>query len=105
MFWAGGELSVGRMDLFMVQHVRHAEHLDGRPVEHFDSDGDINFDENEGDSSNILGIFSFEQAALNRIETAKTEPGFRNERECFSVAPHTLDEPLLVGGVWVYDVE
>jgi hypothetical protein len=93
------------MDLFMAQHVRHAEYVDGRPTVHFDEDGDIAFDENEGDCLNILGIFSSERGALDRIEFAKSEPGFRDEPECFYVAPYTLDEPLLVGGVFVYDVD
>lgn len=89
----------------MVQHVRHAEYEDGRAIEHFDSDGDIIFDENEGDRLNILGIFSSERTALERIASAKSEPGFRDEPECFYVAPYTLDEPLLVGGVFVHEVD
>jgi len=93
------------MAVFLVWHVRHAEYVDGRPIEHFDADGDIIFDENAGDCLNILGIFTSEAGARARIDLAKTEPGFEDEPECFSVAPYTLDEPLLVGGVHVYEVE
>ena len=93
------------MNVFLLWHVRHAEYVDGRPTQHFDTDGDIIFDENARDSLNILGIFTSEAGAQARIDLAKIESGFKDEPECFSVAPYTLDEPLLVGGIHVYEID
>lgn len=86
------------MDVYLVWHVHHAAFADGSPTEHFDEDGDLIVEEDEGDDLKILGVFASREAADQRIELARTESGFRDEPECFYVATYQLDEPLWLDG-------
>lgn len=86
------------MDVFQVWHVRHAEFIDGRPTKHFDEDNELIIEEEEGDNLKVLGVYSSESDAHNRIDLARTEPGFAPEPECFYVAKYTLGEHLWVDG-------
>ncbi|MEU4426794.1 hypothetical protein AB0F81_39750 [Actinoplanes sp. NPDC024001] len=80
------------MDVYLVWHVRHAPFLDGRPTEHHGEDGDLVWDEEDGDDLKILGVYSTEQKAEERLVRARELPGFRDEPDCFLIAPYTLDE-------------
>ena len=71
---------------------------DGRPAEHFDAEGDLIIQEEDGDDLKILGIFSTQARADRRIELARSEPGFRDEPDCFYVSTYELDRHLWLDG-------
>jgi len=80
------------VDVYLVHHVRHAAFLDGRPTEHRGEDGELIWDEEDGDDLKFLGVFSTEAKAQRAIAYAQTQPGFRDEPDCFVVAEYTVDE-------------
>ncbi|MEV4277865.1 hypothetical protein [Actinoplanes xinjiangensis] len=80
------------MDVYLLWHVRHAPFLDDRPTEHRGEDGELNWDEEEGDDLKMLGAYSTEQKARERLVRARELPGFRDEPDCFLVDHHVLDE-------------
>jgi hypothetical protein len=80
------------VDVFLLRHVRHAPFLDARPTRHRGEDGELSWDEEEGDDLKILGVYSTEQKAQDRIVRARRLPGFRDEPDCFLVDAYTLDE-------------
>ena len=82
------------VDVFLLWHVRHARFLDGAPTQHRDQDGELTWDEEAGDDLKILGVYSTEQRAQDRIARARTLPGFRDEPDCFWVDRYTLDEDM-----------
>ena len=86
------------MDVFVVWHVRHATYVDGSPTQHRDEGGELAWDEEDGDNSKILGIFSSQERAAARIGLARSEPGFRHEPDCFLVDEYTVDEDCWTGG-------
>jgi hypothetical protein len=47
--------------------------------------------EEDGDDLKILGVYSTEQKAQDRIARARKLPGFRDEPDCFLVDAYTLD--------------
>ncbi|MCC8251078.1 DUF7336 domain-containing protein [Saccharothrix luteola] len=86
------------MQVFLLWHVRHARDLDGSPVEHVDGDGELTWDEWDGDDLKLLGVYSTESRARERIERAKSTPGFADEPDCFMVDPHEIDEDAWTEG-------
>ena len=80
------------MDIFLLWHVRHAPFPDGRPTRHRGEEGELEWDEEDGDDLKVLGVYSTEQKAQDRIVRAGTLPGFRDEPDCFLVDRYTLDE-------------
>ncbi|NES29198.1 hypothetical protein GCE86_18370 [Micromonospora terminaliae] len=79
------------MEVFLLWHVRHARWRDGRPTTHRDEAGELVWDEEDGDDLKLLGAYSSEGRARDRIARARTLPGFRDEPDCFFIAHHTLD--------------
>lgn len=88
----GSRLYGHHVDAFLLWHVRHATSLDGSPTTHRGKDGELVWDEGQGDDLKILGVYSTEQNARERIGRARKLPGFRDEPECFVVESYTLDE-------------
>ncbi|WP_426506360.1 hypothetical protein ACPPVO_50500 [Dactylosporangium sp. McL0621] len=86
------------MDVFLLWHVQHAPFLDGRPTEHCDENGVLVWHEEDGDDLKILGAYSTDQMARERIVRARTLPGFRDEPDCFYVGAYTLDEDQWTDG-------
>jgi hypothetical protein len=80
------------VDVYLLWHVRHAPFLDGRPTRHCDESGELDWGEQDGDDLKILGAYSTEQKAQDRIVRAQALPGFRDEPDCFFVDSYTLDE-------------
>jgi hypothetical protein len=80
------------VDVYLLWHVRHAPFLDGRPTEHRGEDDELIWDEEDGDDLKILGAYSGEQKAKERLVRARELPGFRDEPDCFLIDPYTLDE-------------
>jgi hypothetical protein len=58
------------MEVYMVQHVHHAAFIDGRPTEHTDEQGQLQWDEEDGDNIKVLGVFTTPELAQARIERA-----------------------------------
>jgi hypothetical protein len=84
--------SAGQSDVFLLWHVRHAGYLDGSPTAHRDDDGVLAWDEEDGDDVKLLGAYSTEALAADRIERARQLPGFRDEPGCFQVGRYTVDQ-------------
>ena len=80
-----------RMEVFLLHHINHAANPDGT-VDHVDDNGMLAWNEQEGDSLKLLGVYSSEQAARARIERARSKPGFDVEPDCFLVEGYLLDE-------------
>lgn len=79
------------MDVHLVHHIRHARNLDGSPIEHRDSDGELNFDDGYDDFK-IIGIYSSPEAAQGGINRARKLAGFQDEPDCFNIDRFTVDE-------------
>jgi hypothetical protein len=86
------------MEVFLLWHVRHARNLDGSPTAHRGEDGELIWDEEDGDDLKILGAYSTEQRAEERIERARWLPGFRDEPDCFHLDRYVLDEDRWTDG-------
>ncbi|CAM4508266.1 hypothetical protein NONI108955_38280 [Nocardia ninae] len=90
------------MDVYLLRHIRHALPLDGSPARHVDADGDLDWDDEEGDDIKLLGVYSTGQRAQERIREAKTLPGFRDEPECFHIARYEVDKDEWTSGYFTY---
>ena len=88
---------VARVEVFLLWHVRHARNLDGS-VEHVDEDGELSWDEEDGDDVKLLGVYSTDDRARERIERAKATPGFSDEPDCFVVDRYVVDEDTWAEG-------
>jgi hypothetical protein len=80
------------VEVFLLWHVRHARNLDGSPVDHVDEHGELSWDEEDGDDVKLLGVYSTESRAHDRIERARLTPGFSDEPDCFTVSRYVVDE-------------
>ncbi|CCH33872.1 hypothetical protein ABZ816_08615 [Actinosynnema sp. NPDC047251] len=85
------------MEVFLLWHVRHARNLDGS-IEHVDVGGALSWDEEEGDDVKLLGVYSTENRAHERIERARTTPGFADEPNCFMVERYVVDQDTWTEG-------
>ncbi|WP_019135302.1 hypothetical protein [Cellulomonas massiliensis] len=86
------------MDVYLVHHIHHAAFLDGSPTVHRGDDGELVWDEEDGDDLKMLGVFSSDAAAARAVDHARTLPGFRDEPDCFLVTPHTVDTAMWAEG-------
>lgn len=82
----------------MVWHIHHAKWIDGSPTEHFGDDGQLLIHERSGDDTKMLGVYATEEAAQARIDRARTQPGFKDEPECFLIDAATLGDDLWAEG-------
>jgi|SRR6478752_4993488 len=85
------------MDVFLLWHVRHAKNLDGSAIKHRDESGDLLIDE-ECDDIKILGVYSSEVSAIEAIDRARAQQGFRDEPDCFHTDCYTVGEDLWTEG-------
>lgn len=85
------------MDVFLLWHVRHARNPDGS-VDHLEEDGELWWDEEDGDDPKLLGVYSSEHPARDRIERAKLTAGFSDEPDCFLVDRQVVDRDLWTDG-------
>ncbi|MFJ9371586.1 hypothetical protein ACIRRA_45385 [Nocardia sp. NPDC101769] len=90
------------MDVYLLWHIHHARPLDGSPTRHVDDDGDLDWDEQEGDEVKFLGVYSTEQRAQERILEARTLPGFRDEPDCFHIDRYQVDKGHWTSGYFTY---
>ena len=84
-------------EVYILWHVRHAPNDDGS-VEHVDGDGELWWHEEDGDDLKILGVYSTEARARERIERARTTPGFADEPDCFMVDRRVVDRDAWTEG-------
>ena len=75
------------MDVYVLHHVSHAGNCDG--VHH--QDGEVRIDEQAGDDVKLLGCYSTEECAQERIDRARLLPGFAEEPDCFTVSRYVID--------------
>ncbi|WP_086828671.1 hypothetical protein [Allokutzneria sp. NRRL B-24872] len=90
------------MEVVLLWHVRHARNLDGS-IDHVDDEGELALDEEEGDDLKLLGVYSSERRAQERIERARELPGFADEPDCFFTSSCVVDEDQWADGfftVW-----
>jgi hypothetical protein len=76
--------------IYIVHHVQHMPEDDGS-VRH-DENGVVIWDEQAGDDVKILGRYTSEERARDRVEHARLLPGFLEEPDCFYVSECVLDE-------------
>ncbi len=76
------------MNVFLLQHVSHASNTDG--VHRVD--GEIRSDEQAGDNVKLLGCYSTEDLAHERIARARLSSGFIDEPDCFIVDRYVIDK-------------
>ncbi|MDX3191438.1 hypothetical protein PV458_23765 [Streptomyces sp. MN03-5084-2B] len=79
------------MEVFLLWHVRHVPGPDGS-VEHFGDGGELVWAEEDGDDLKLLGVYSTEHAARERLERAGSTPGFADEPDCFLVDRYVVDQ-------------
>ena len=82
------------MDVFLLHHVSHASNSDGVHRE----DGEVRIDEQAGDEVMLLGCYSTEEGANERITRARLLPGFADEPECFTINRHEVDRDAWTEG-------
>jgi hypothetical protein len=87
-----------RVDVFLLWHVRHAPFVDRRPTRHRAEEGQLTWDEEDGDDLKILGVYSTEQKARDRIVRARSLPGFRDEPDCFLIDHYAIDQDRWIDG-------
>lgn len=85
------------MEVFLLWHVHHAQDPDGVAV-HVDEDGELSWDEEDGDDVKLLGVYSTEDRARERIERARKTTGFSDEPDCFMVSRYAVDEDTWAEG-------
>ncbi len=90
------------VDVFLLYHVHHARLPDGSPTRHFDEDGELTWDEQEGDDVKLLGVYSTHERAQARIREARALPGFKDEPECFLIVRSEVDKDAWVEGYTTY---
>lgn len=81
---SGGEVHV-------LWHARHLAMEENGLITHLDPDGAIHSDEEEW---RIIGIYAAPADAEAQRESSRNLKGFRDESDCFEIAPLTLDEDL-----------
>ena len=92
------------MEVHILWHVRHAPNLDGLPVEHRESTGELLIDE-EFDDIKIVGVYSSEQVLEAATARTRLLDGFREEPDCFMSDTYTLDKDHWTDGFVSIPVE
>ncbi|MCG6499866.1 hypothetical protein [Kitasatospora sp. A2-31] len=79
------------MKVYPLWHISH-QNVAGPSDEtiHLD-DGGVFIDEQDGDDVKLLGIYSSEAAAEERMRRARLLPGFVDEPDCFQIGEYDLD--------------
>ena len=80
------------MEVYPLWHVHHAPTDDGSPVTHREEIGHLVWDEQEGDDLKLLGVYSTQALADERIGRARDSLGFRDEPDCFDVARYVVNQ-------------
>lgn len=88
------------MHVHLVWHVRHHTATGG--VVHT-RDGELSWDEAAGDDVKLLGVFSTRSLADERVTAARSQPGFRDEPDCFLIDAYRVDEPTWNEGFGAWD--
>lgn len=80
------------MKVYPLWHISHQNEAgpDDETI-HLD-DGSVFLDEQDGDDVKLLGIYSSEAVAEERIHRARLLPGFADEPDCFQIEEYELDE-------------
>ncbi|MFF4054268.1 hypothetical protein ACFYZ8_19095 [Streptomyces sp. NPDC001668] len=81
----------GLAKVYLLWHVHHQAEEDGE-VWHFTHPDDFWSDEEAGDDVKHLGTYSSRERAQERIERARTLPGFADEPNCFYIEEAVIDE-------------
>jgi hypothetical protein len=79
------------VDVFLLYHVHHRYLAEDGTVLHRDESGDLTWNEDYGDDVKLLGVYSTEERARERIGRARSLPGFRDEPDCFHVDRYEVD--------------
>ncbi|WP_392960332.1 hypothetical protein [Streptomyces sp. LN245] len=77
--------------VYLLSHVHHMAEEDGM-IRHFADPDDFWADEEGGDNVKHLGVYSSRELAQERIERARTLPGFADEPNCFSIEEAVINE-------------
>jgi hypothetical protein len=73
------------VEVYLLWHIHHSSD------QHADADGNLVWDEEDGDNPKILGVYSTAQRAQDRIERARRDPGFADEPDCFMIDRYVVD--------------
>ncbi|MEV7182359.1 hypothetical protein [Kitasatospora sp. NPDC093679] len=79
------------MKVHLLWHIAHHNEA-GEDGATLHLDGDVPYlDEQDGDDAKLLGVYSTEALAEERIHRARLLPGFAEEPDCFHIGEYTLD--------------
>ncbi|MDB4873184.1 MAG: hypothetical protein JWL97_4188 [Gemmatimonadales bacterium] len=79
------------MIVYLLWHIHHFAEDEAGNILHHEESGDVTIDEQEGDDAKILGIYSSQAKAEERIVRARLLDGFRDEPDCFQITEYKLD--------------
>ncbi|WTW96536.1 hypothetical protein OG216_25635 [Streptomycetaceae bacterium NBC_01309] len=86
------------MSVYLLWHVGHRNEAgDGGTVPHRDGD-EVYLDEQDGDDTKLLGVYSSRENAEERMRRARHLPGFADEPECFVMTEYTVDGDMWTEG-------
>lgn len=75
--------------VFLLYHVSHVGRIE--PIAHRNEQGGLLLDPEAGDDVKLLGCYSSDERAQERIHSASVLPGFSDEPECFFVDRYVVD--------------
>ncbi|MBV1853214.1 DUF7336 domain-containing protein [Catellatospora tritici] len=77
-----------RPTVYLVWHIHHLPDDDG-VVLHY-ADGEDVPQHNEWDDLKVLGVYATMAEAEARVARGRTQPGFRDEPDCFQISGYEL---------------
>jgi hypothetical protein len=80
------------MAVYLLHHVSHHAEDESGAIRHRFPDGELAIFEDEGDNVKLLGVYSSQAKAEQRLTNAQTLPGFRDEPGCFQIADYAVDK-------------
>jgi hypothetical protein len=78
--------------VYLLWHIHHHAQDDNGNVRHRFPEGELSIFEDEGDDVKLLGVYSTDAKAQQRISQAQTLPGFQQEPDCFQIVAYTVDK-------------
>ncbi|NUS09833.1 MAG: hypothetical protein HOY69_00225 [Streptomyces sp.] len=80
------------MTVYLLWHIGHQNEAgEGGATLHVEGE-DVYLDEQDGDDAKLLGVYSSQAGAEERVRRARGLPGFAEEPECFVISACEVDQ-------------